>query len=709
MFYSLYPKSSLATSGKGDWTFKVDGSPKSLSKATYNINLVGRQKELYFNSTTNLEIDLENKKPAITNNRLSIYNKSGELDLFNLSLGISQLVEPELSFYGANFGQTKKSNTKTTKMMFFAGKSTTSPIIGTKINMEYGSNTSYGLFLLNKGDAQTMGLCFSRPLHKFSLFQGECYLDSRNKWGLLLNNSINYKKNSLNVQYSMVNNLPTFKLLDLYKTKRLNTEIEYSIIGQGTLWRVKNDFKDKNFYTGGYIARKKGKDNLSSLALSSFSYSGYAGYNWKLLEKITPSISYSHSSSNSSGLSGKNVVDSIWWTINYLDFESQLSISSRFGVEMTNKQTLNSSKKELEFKRGIDIRYGCYGFKPWFRYDVSNSEDKIQPLYQKESTAMSYGISRNITRNLSLSYSNYQTENKSNLLKNPNNRIQKFLTLDYKVPKLPITLMTKFSWRDKNKPTSYMSITYKTSGKKDTLIKDKDENISYTRQRPIKFGTSTSNIMSLSKEFPDQDKLFQLGRIIIRVFKDIDFDGKFSEKKDIPLKGIKAKLAKAKVEVTTDEDGKASFIDIPRGTYTFSIDLTELPIGVICQNKTEEIIAVDGAQDIYLNFPLVTAGKISGVVFIDKNRNGIFDENENPAESILIYANDIPKYIAPNGKYRFTNLIPGTIKIKVEMKSLPENFEMTTKDNFEVKLLPEQEIKNIDFGLAEKEAEIEFE
>jgi len=708
MVYTLYPKSSLAIYGEGDYSFELEGYEKNISKAIYNLSLNGREKNLYFNSSLNLQIDLKDKKPKITNNNLSIYNKLYNLALFNISFGIGQLVEPALNLYGAKFETLKKSDTKTNKAMFFVGKSANAQLIGTKINIDYGSNTSYALFLLKKENNQIVGLNFSRPIYKFSLLEGECYLNNENKWGLLLKDSINRKYTTLGTEYSIINNISMFKLFSMYNTKKLNTEFEYSTTNHNTLWRLKTDFNKNNFRVGAGISEGKSRGNAASFAKQTFSYNGYARYNWRFSEKIAPFILYSHSYYNNiSALSMKNIRDDISFGISYFDLKSKLSISPTIGVEMANQQTINSIKKELTFKKRLGIRYEYYGFRPWAEFNFRTTEDKIDPLYQKESSSISYGMSKDITRNLSLSYNCYQTEDiTESLSKKRINRINKYLTLDYRFPKIPVVLNTRFSLINKEKPTSFISITYKKKDKKDTFVKYQDEEIKYARERAIKLGTLTGNICSISKEFPTQEKLLSLGRIIIMVFKDKDFDGKFAQG-DIPIKGIKATLDKA--EVVTNEYGKASFIEIPAGTYTFSIEFSGIPLGLACTTKVEPIIRIKPGEDIYLNFPFVTPGEISGGVFIDENRNGIWDEKEKGVEGVLIYANDIPKYTSFTGKYKIKNVIPGKVNVKIEVNSIPENFELTTKECIEIKLLPKQEIKNINFGIAEIEPEIEFE
>lgn len=705
MFWTLYPESSLATYGEGDYTLKLDGYEKNLSKASCNINLKARQKNLYFNSSSDLQIDLQDKKPEISNARLSVYNRLYNLSLFNSNAEISQLVEPSLNLFGVKLEHTKKTGPKTNKAMFFIGKSNTSQVVGSKITVEYAPNTSYSLFLLNKENTQIMGISLSKPIHKFSLLQGECYLDNQMKYGLLLKNSINYKKNTLQTEYSIINRVSGFKLFDRYQTKKSNTEIEYSTTNQNNLWRLKGNFKNKGFNAGGAISKRKGKAEISSFSSDTFSYNGYAGYNWKVLERIIPSITYSHSYSNTSGLYGKNILDSICVRGDYSDFKTKLSISTKLEVGMEKQRSQNSIKKELTFRRGIKIGYAYYGFKPWIDYDLSASDDKVQSVSPIESTSLSYGISKNVTRHLSLSYTCYHGENSGSRGEGTERR-QRFITMDYRFPKLPITLMTKVSWINKDKPASFVSIAYKKGKEKDTLIKYQNEEIEYTRERPVKFGTTSLDMVAITKEFPQQNELSRLGKIKIMVFKDEDADGKFTEK-DIPIKGVKMKLIKA--EIITNEDGEACFIDIPSGTYTFAMDANVIPVGFACPTNLEQIFKIEGGQDIYLDFPVIRSGKISGAVFIDKNRNGKWDENEKGAEDILILANAVPKYTSFNGKYRFTNIIPGIIKVKVDVKSLPENFEMTTKDSFEVKLLPNEEIRDINFGVAEIEPEIEFE
>lgn len=695
ILWALYPESSLAISGSGNYTFELE---ENLSMATYNLNLNGRQKDLYFNSSTNFQINVQDKKPDFTNTQLTIYNKLYNLALFNLSYGISRLVEPNLNLFGVKFEMKKKAQTST----FFAGKSAGSQVMGIKTNTEYGSNTSYGLFLWAKENTQILGLDFSKPIHKFSNLQGECYLNNENQWGLLLKNLINYKKTTLRTEYSIINNVPNFNLFANYKTKRLNTEIEYSRTNQANLWKLKGDFKTDKFNAGGYISNKK---DLSESLL----YNGYVGYNLKVLKKITPSILYSHSYSHLSQLSTENIYDSLFLKTTYLESKYPLSISTNIGIEMEKQESPTSIKSEVTFEKGLQLRYEYYGFRPWANFNVTTGEDKINTSYQKQSNSISYGISKNISRKLNISYNCYQSEDKSQSSSGEkiNNRINKFLTLDYKFPKLPLNLTTKIYWINDNKPTSFLSLTYQQNKKKDTMVKSQDEEIKYARYRPVKIGTQTPNIASLSKEFANQETLLHSGKVIIMVFKDTDFDSKFVKEKDEPIKGVRLNLDKT--EVVTNEEGKALFLDIPAGTYTFAIDLSQVPIGFTSKTKIDPILQIKEGEDIYCDFPIVRTGKIMGTVFRDKNRNGIQDKGEDGEENILIYANDAPCYTSFTGGYKFNSVIPGIVRVKIDKKSLPDNFEITTKGCIEINLSPQQEIKNINFGIAEIEPEVEFE
>lgn len=733
----LFPQYSLAIYGVGDYSLNVEYFEKKLQKLLYTLNLEGKQNTQYFNLSTTIDIDIQNKKQNLLNKQLSIYNKLYNLELGDISLGMNQLIEPNLNLVGMKFTMRKKSNDIPT---FFIGKSSTGNITGMKTNRDFGTKSSHSLFLFNKSgieNKQVVGGEFKTYIQNFSLLTGEYFLDSKDNKGFFINNLFKYKKLTCETEYSNINRITTSKLKNTYerkrmilsseyskinggyglklsssyKTKKGVIEGEYSIVNHANAWRLSKSYKSNNFWAGGSINKKQAgyyneikRANVTTLpSKQTFQYTAYAGYGSNFLQKFPTSISYHHSFIKIPEDSYKDINDAIYYKIGYFDIKSQISMSASLGVELATKQKNKTQSSKFLFKRGLRLSYPYYGFKPYVDYNLTTTRDTLLPTPSEETTYLSYGVSKNITTDLSASFNSSHKTISNNTYKPTK---EKSLTINYRFPNFPITLMTKSSWLNDETPKWNVSVTYKKEHRKDTF-KYKDEITTYTTENQIKFGEYPKDIVSISKEVPSMDELLLLGSIKIRIFKDTDLDGVFSEGKDIPLKDINVKLDKTMT--LTDPQGKAEFIEIPSGTYTLSLDLSALPINLVCKTPIQQEIKIQPGEDIQLNFPIIpTAKAIEGVVFIDKNKDGIFNENEKGAEDVVVYANEKPTYTNQNGRYRFKNIMPGTVTVRVDVKSLPENFYLTTKESLQLNILPNQKIDNINFGIVEKEQEIEF-
>jgi len=101
---------------------------------------------------------------------------------------------------------------------------------------------------------------------------------------------------------------------------------------------------------------------------------------------------------------------------------------------------------------------------------------------------------------------------------------------------------------------------------------------------------------------------------------------------------------------------------------------------------------------------------ISGLVWLDSNRNGLFDPDERPLPRIPIVAdNGGPErglsqvYSGADGRFRFRSLEPGTWEIRV--LTIPDGLGSTTPSNLHVLLAPPMGVRGgfdkADFGFAE--------
>jgi len=103
--------------------------------------------------------------------------------------------------------------------------------------------------------------------------------------------------------------------------------------------------------------------------------------------------------------------------------------------------------------------------------------------------------------------------------------------------------------------------------------------------------------------------------------------------------------------------------------------------------------------------------KVRGIVFDDKDKDGIRDAGEKGISLVRIALtddSDISRetFTDVNGKYSFGGIIPGEYTVAIDKKWLPERHKLTTKETHTIHLEPAQEILDINFGSVEKERKI---
>lgn len=129
--------------------------------------------------------------------------------------------------------------------------------------------------------------------------------------------------------------------------------------------------------------------------------------------------------------------------------------------------------------------------------------------------------------------------------------------------------------------------------------------------------------------------------------------------------------------------------DLYPATRTFrtlvTLVITTL-IGVLWVSvSVSPLLAADGADS-----PDVGALSLQGSVWLDANRNGIFDENEEPAAETMIFvapdqeddfAQTLVLYTDSAGQFTAHNLTPGRYRIWAEGQDQAQGAEVTVSDD----------------------------
>ncbi|MBI4778603.1 hypothetical protein HY792_06775 [Candidatus Desantisbacteria bacterium] len=198
--------------------------------------------------------------------------------------------------------------------------------------------------------------------------------------------------------------------------------------------------------------------------------------------------------------------------------------------------------------------------------------------------------------------------------------------------------------------------------------------------------------------------------ILCTVFHDTNGDGVLSSDEK-GMEGI-ALCIKDKTGTTTTT-GQAMFQCPMSGTQTISVDINTVPIEYVCAIPIEQTVIIPQDGIVFCNFPLQLSSRIEGLVFIDENRNGLPDKGEQGVRDAVIYANDGIAMTSYDGSYRFSGMLSGKYTLKLNEGSIIDagfsDYEPTTPTTIDVELQQGQRLRAVNFGIAKREKEIEFE
>ncbi len=121
--------------------------------------------------------------------------------------------------------------------------------------------------------------------------------------------------------------------------------------------------------------------------------------------------------------------------------------------------------------------------------------------------------------------------------------------------------------------------------------------------------------------------------------------------------------------------------------------MKDLPIELISSEGEERNVTLKSKETAKLDFPLVEAGSIEGKVFIDENKNGVYDLGEEGFENIGISLT--PKLRTTksdeNGRFLFEFLSPGSYEVSLDKGAIPLEYKLVSPEKLEVELSGGQE------------------
>lgn len=164
-----------------------------------------------------------------------------------------------------------------------------------------------------------------------------------------------------------------------------------------------------------------------------------------------------------------------------------------------------------------------------------------------------------------------------------------------------------------------------------------------------------------------------------------------------------AVLALGGLQVSSGKDGEFRFPGQPPGTYT--LEVRRVPAGYVPQTRGFSVALGLGAET-QLFLPLLPLSRLSGVVFLDLNANGVRDADEPGLGRV--YVRVVPEageaievLTDPLGRFTLPELLPGRYRVELVLETLPFRHEPTTPASLALFLAPGEE-GEVAFGVRER-------
>lgn len=159
-------------------------------------------------------------------------------------------------------------------------------------------------------------------------------------------------------------------------------------------------------------------------------------------------------------------------------------------------------------------------------------------------------------------------------------------------------------------------------------------------------------------------------------FVDVNGNGKFDKKIDVPMGDIPLMASWASEMNLTNKRGRVYSQSVESGIYTVSIDMNNLPLTVapISNDKIINKIKIDGGQTTRLEIPLVsTVGSVSGVLKITDD----FDRKLRITDFIVVLldsnGNEVNySTVDSTGEFYISGLAPGKYTLQLDDKFISE-------------------------------------
>ncbi len=154
------------------------------------------------------------------------------------------------------------------------------------------------------------------------------------------------------------------------------------------------------------------------------------------------------------------------------------------------------------------------------------------------------------------------------------------------------------------------------------------------------------------------------------VFNDLNGNGRY-DLTDVGIEKVKITLENGAL-ARTNLQGVFMFTEVVAGDHTVFLDVNSIPEGYLPLDAPRKKITVFEGIRYELNFILKAERVVAGKVFLDQNKNGRMDQNEEALSGVRVLLGDKNVLTDEEGYYLFDNLNAGSYPLSVDKRTLVE-------------------------------------
>ncbi len=195
------------------------------------------------------------------------------------------------------------------------------------------------------------------------------------------------------------------------------------------------------------------------------------------------------------------------------------------------------------------------------------------------------------------------------------------------------------------------------------------------------------------------------GALSGKVYQDINLNGHFDPGVDKPQEGVQVRVDGNFYEVT-DHNGDFRVENVKAGQHLVYMDLLSVRADLTLLTSAQHTVVLTSGRDLIVDFRLVRTGRMKGVVWMDLNENGKFDEGEQLLADVRIVTGSGRDTLTDaQGQFILGDLPPGEHVILIDEKTLPDNTK-SAAGSLRVTIEAGGETNNVNFPIIPRPAEV---